>query len=149
MMPEEKGEKPAVMEKAYLLILLALNSRRDIRTGTIPVLPNLLAGAFGCAWSLANELLSFPDLCFGLGLGGLVLLVGLLTNEAVGFGDGLLLMVTGSVLGGKNNLLLFFGGLMAAGFGSFFLFVFGKAGIKTAIPFVPFLLLAYMGMVCV
>lgn len=78
----------------------------------------------------------------GAGLFGL----SLLTREAIGSGDALLLLVTGSFLGGRWNALLLLAAWTVAGIWSGFLLVFHKAGKQSRIPFAPFLLLAYMGM---
>ena len=74
-----------------------------------------------------------------------MLAVAAVTRGAVGFGDGLLLCVTGILLGGTENLsLLMAGSLLCAvvlGTG----LVFGKLRWKQKFPFVPFLCLAQLG----
>lgn len=137
------------MEQVCMLGLLAYNSSRDIKTGRIPVLFNLIAGTIGLFWSLADKRESLFSLCAGIAFGGAVLLAGFFTGEAIGLGDGLLLMTTGGFLGGKKNALLFLLALLAAGGYSGVLLFLKKAKKKTAVPFVPFLLLAYMGMIAI
>lgn len=134
------------MKQACLLGILAYNSRRDIRTKEIPLLANVLCGMLGSMWNLYTGELEPSLLCGGIALGGLLFLLGILTKEAIGIGDGVLLMVTGSFLGGTENFLLFLFALLGAGGYAAILLILKKAGRKTAIPFAPFLLAAYMGM---
>lgn len=134
------------MKRACLLGILAYNSGKDIKTKEIPLLANVLFGILGSGWSLYTGDLEPSLLCGGIILGGFIFLLGILTKEAIGIGDGVLLMVTGSFLGGTENFLLFFFALLGAGSYAALLLVLKKAGKKTAIPFAPFLLASYMGM---
>ena len=124
------------MRQACLLLILAWNSRADLRSRRIPLKENLLFCLVGLLWTVA------ADRAVAAGLFGL----SLLTREAIGSGDALLLLVTGSFLGGRWNVLLLLAAWTVAGIWSGLLLVFHKAGKQSRIPFAPFLLLAYMGM---
>ena len=106
---------------------------------------NLLFCLVGLLWTVAADravAAAVVGMVVGAGLFGL----SLLTREAIGSGDALLLLVTGSFLGGRWNVLLLLAAWTVAGIWSGFLLVFHKAGKQSRIPFAPFLLLAYMGM---
>ena len=60
--------------------------------------------------------------------------------------DGVLLTVTGIYLGPERNLTLFFGALVLCGIWALGLLALRKKRRTDCIPFVPFLLAAYMGM---
>lgn len=126
-------------------VLLAWNSWFDLRRQEVYV-PSL--GIFAAAGLLANLFLKYQDslgLLTGLGSGIFVLVVSLAAKGAIGFGDGLLLCVTGIFLGGRANLeLLMAGSLLCAlilGAG----LIFGKTRWKQRFPFVPFLCAAQLG----
>ena len=67
-------------------------------------------------------------------------------KPVISIGDGLLLIVTGIYLGLEENLKLFLCGLFLCGLWALGLVLLRKKSRKDSIPFVPFLLAAYMGM---
>lgn len=83
-------------------------------------------------------------------LPGLALLgISWATREAVGMGDGMIVMAIGILSGFWNSLLSLFWALAAASVIGCGMMVAGKWGRKKQIPLVPFLLAAYMGvMLC-
>ena len=81
-------------------------------------------------------------------VGGVFLLISRLTQEAFGYGDSLMIAVTGVYLGFWNVLyLLVWAYVLAAVFAGYVLI---RKGFQkdAAFPFVPFLLAAYIGIVC-
>ena len=136
------------MGRAGLLLILAWNSREDIRSREIPMGRNLLFGAAGFLWSVMTGKTAV-DIAVGMAVGILLLGISVLTGEAVGRGDALLLVMTGSFLGGRQNAMLLLTAWVASGIWSGILLSLRKAGRRSRIPFVPFLLLAYMGQLLV
>ena len=67
------------------------------------------------------------------------------SRGAIGRGDGYLLCVAGVYLGIAGTLSLLSGALFLCAIWSLLLLAIKKAGKKTEIPFVPFLLAAYVG----
>lgn len=105
-------------------------------------------GAAAAAGILLNLLVNYQksaELFAGIGTGLFLLAVSAVSKGAVGFGDGLLLCVTGIFLGGMGNLrLLMLGSILCAavlGAG----LAFGRVRWKQRFPFVPFLFLAQIG----
>ena len=81
-------------------------------------------------------------------VGGVFLLISRLTQEAFGYGDSLMIAVTGVYLGFWNVLyLLVWAYVLAAVFAGYVLI---RKGFQkdAAFPFVRFLLAAYIGIVC-
>ena len=134
------------MWREYCMVLLLVwNSWLDLRRHEIS-LPGL--GIFGAAGLLANLLLKYQtgmELAAGIGVGIFVLAAAVVTKGAVGFGDGLLLCVTGIYLGGTDNLRLLMGGLILCALVLGAGLLLGKARWKQQFPFVPFLCLAQIG----
>lgn len=128
-----------------MVLLLVWNSWLDLRRHEIS-LPGL--GIFGAAGLLGNLLLKYQtgmELAAGIGVGIFVLAAAAVTKGAVGFGDGLLLCVTGIYLGGTDNLRLLMGGLILCALVLGAGLLLGKARWKQQFPFVPFLCLAQIG----
>lgn len=88
----------------------------------------------------------------GLRLGGalvgvLFFLIGKCTKEAIGYGDSWLMLLLGVYLGAMQLLQLLLIASVVAGIMSLF-FLWKKRWKKTvAIPFVPFLVVGYLGVV--
>ena len=147
---------------AALLIYLAIETQRDIRHGEISlknttgfIVTALLVRTGMTVMSLISHTLSvrngmdigIKSVIFLLGAllpGGLLLLCGRITRQAIGYGDGLLLLICGIYLGGKTAGILFMTGLFFLFPMSLCLLISGKAGRKTQIPFAPFLLASYL-----
>lgn len=87
---------------------------------------------------------SILSMAGGILIGAFVMGVSKLTKGNIGMGDGLLLCVTGVYLGFYRNLELFLTALCAAAIWGMILIVLKKAGRKTELPFVPFMLMAYI-----
>lgn len=134
------------MWKEYCVALLLIwNSWLDLRRREIS-LSGL--GAFGAAGILMNLLLKYQtgfEMSAGIGVGIFVLAASAVTKGAIGFGDGLLLCVTGIYLGGMENLRLLMGGLILCALVLGAGLLLGKARWKQQFPFVPFLCLAQIG----
>lgn len=80
----------------------------------------------------------------GVGVGILVLVISWITGGSVGAGDGMMLMVSGIFLGFWRNLSLFMTAQILVGTAALFMVVVKKRGRKYRLPFVPFLLAAYL-----
>jgi leader peptidase (prepilin peptidase)/N-methyltransferase len=80
----------------------------------------------------------------GLAVGIIVIIISFATEGKIGMGDGMLLCITGIGLGFWGNLELFAIALSLAAFLSVILLITRHADRKKAIPFVPFLLFAYV-----
>ena len=126
-------------------LLLGWNAWTDLRRQEVSM-PSL--GAAAAAGILLNLLVNYPksaERFAGIGTGLFILAVSAVSKGAVGFGDGLLLCVTGIFLGGMGNLrLLMLGSILCAavlGAG----LAFGRVRWKQRFPFVPFLFLAQIG----
>ena len=75
-----------------------------------------------------------------------LLVLGRIFQGSIGYGDGLVLIDTGILLGAPDNLELFFTALFFAGIFALVGCVFFHKKRKDTFPFVPFLLIAYVGM---
>ncbi|SKB97585.1 leader peptidase (prepilin peptidase) / N-methyltransferase [Lachnospiraceae bacterium] len=84
------------------------------------------------------------DMAGGAFIGISLVLMSVITRGKIGLGDGLMLTVTGLLLGFTDNLkILTMSVLLTAGF-SVILMIFGKCRKDTELPFAPFLLGAFL-----
>ncbi len=129
---------------AVLLVIQLIAAISDLSTGLIPlwlVFPALVLGMLiilifdGTSSMLGHILggvLSFFIFAFFM----------VLTRGQIGGGDLLLFALTGFFLGFSMILGILFLSIILSGMFSVFLIVFKKTGLKTEIPFAPFILLA-------
>lgn len=122
------------------LLLLLGEGILDRRIKKIRLLPLLVCLIAGIALSFIQGKEDGIFSLFGMLPGVLFLGMALATKEKIGYGDGLILIVTGVLLGLRINLIMVFVGLFLAALSSVWLLIRRKAEKNTKIAFVPFLL---------
>lgn len=126
-----------------LLIVLGIFSYWDIRKKELPgkllvvillisvvitVVKGLQKSDAGVIWMIVT----------GMGPGGLLLLLAFVTREKLGYGDGLVLMIIGNLVGVEQCMfMLSLAILLSFGF-SCLLLVFFRKNRNDSFPFVPF-----------
>ena len=126
--------------------MLTICSAEDIKKKQIRLNSVFLFGILGVFLHMLWRVQSIESLLSGMSVGVVLLIISVLTGGKIGAGDAILLIVTGIYLGLEQNLELFFCGLMLCSMWALGLLVLRKKDRKDCIPFVPFLLAAYMGM---
>lgn len=132
--------------QAVVMGMLTLCSAEDIRRKQIRLNPVLFFGILGIFFHMLWRVQSIENILLGMSVGVALLFLSVLTGGKIGAGDAVLLIVTGIYLGLKQNLELFFYGLLLCSMWALGLLILRKKNRKDSVPFVPFLLAAYMGM---
>lgn len=135
-----------MLEACFTLGLLGIESIQDIREKKLTVWLICAFGVCGAVCHLIYERGEYQSLLGGIAVGAAMIAVSLLTKGRVGLGDGLVLFVTGIFLGFRQNLTLFMVSQVLTAVYALFLLTIRKKGRGYEIPFVPFLLIAYVGM---
>ncbi len=128
-----------------VIILLAWNTWQDCRKKEIVPVSLWIFLAAGLVTNGVYAYQTPASFVGGILTGGGLLLLSCLSRGAIGRGDGYLLCVAGVYLGIAGTLSLLLGAFFLCAIWSLLLLVIKKAGKKTEIPFVPFLLAAYVG----
>ncbi|MDU6266067.1 MAG: prepilin peptidase [Anaerocolumna aminovalerica] len=131
-----------------LFLWLLLCSIQDIKKKKINIYLILagLAGFFVLLISMTwNGEFNFLFCLGGMSLGLILLCLSFITKGQIGTGDGLIVCITGLCLGFSRNAMLLAVSLLASAIFSIVLLTFKLAGRKKTIPFVPFLLIGYLG----
>lgn len=129
--------------------MLAIASVRDIRKKQIEVTEIIIFSIIAVVIHMITGEQSIGNMLLGV-IPGLIL-VGLsfLTKGKIGLGDGIIVSASGLFLGLQKNVELFLTGLVLCGIWALALIVIRKKKGSYEIPFVPFLLAAYMEMLIV
>lgn len=106
------------------------------------------AVAFYSVLALAGHLLRppdiWPEIIYGAVPGAACMVVSWITRQGLGYGDSILILVCGMTLGIGACAAFVFSAFLLAGIWAGVLFVFRRADRKKEIPFVPFLLAAFL-----
>lgn len=129
-----------------LLLLCSVSDLRKRRISTKLLIGMSLALAVFRLLS-GSEMVS--SIFGGILIGLFFELISKLTEEAIGYGDSWIILLLGGYLGGEKLLLLVITAFFLAGLLSLIGLVWRKWSRTAAIPFVPFLTLAYAGVVFV
>lgn len=124
------------------LVWLALQDKRHLgitpRGLLISSVILLVAGQFG---DVDRE-----SALGGVMVGTVILLFAYFSKEAIGTADGVIILVCGAAFGLLETVTFTFFATLYAGVCSMVLLLTKKAGKKSRIPFLPFLLLGYLTM---
>lgn len=135
------------MEHRYIyggmLLYLLAAAAADIRTRKVSLRLAALFAAAAVIMQVMWQGLSVGSWLAGALPGLFLLILGWGTLGAVGYGDGVALLVCGSFLGFWGCLEVFLLGLFLSCPVSLFFIVTRRADRKTELPFVPFLLAGY------
>lgn len=134
-----------ILPEQWILIgMLGLYAGEDIRKRHISVPLLILFGLIGTGLQIWRGDSSAVDVLLGVTVGGVLVLLGFLTRESIGLGDGYLFVVTGIFLGGAANVELLFISLLYAALFSLGVLIFRKGKRNQEIPFIPFVFLGYL-----
>lgn len=134
------------MVKIIVIAMLAIEAISDIRTQTVSLVRLIAFALLGITINYCKDYQSVWSVVGGLVVGLVLLGYALLSKGAMGVGDGVVFLCLGIFLGLSGNLrLLFFSLIVAAIAGGVYAIV-TKKGIKAKIPFIPCILVAFIGM---
>lgn len=127
------------MEWIISFIFMIICAVKDIKSKTIPVWMIVLFGIIAILYSgfWGNRGL-LPTL-YSLIPGAFLLTLSLCTRESIGYGDGLLMLPLGMLVGLSVCVRTVVWGMVMSGVCALILLVCRKAKGKTQIPFIPFL----------
>ncbi len=134
------------MWKTGLLVLyLLILSIYDCREKKVPVMllymGAVTVGLFAVIELFAERIAWYQ--LFGIVPGFFLLVVAIVTQKA-GIADGIVLAIVGVVIGIKPAILLFCSSLLLLSFVGVILLFFRKVRMKTRVPYIPFLTVAFV-----
>lgn len=131
-------------ECLFLVPFLGINAVTDMKKRQISLFTVPLFIIAGIAYQLWNEKADWVSLSAGIALAFFLLGLSFLSKQAIGFGDGLVVLVCAVFLGFAKSIVLVMGGFLLASFAGVVLLICKRANKKTPLPFVPFLMISYV-----
>lgn len=132
------------MGKVLLLLLFSSTAYEDCKEKEINFYMPLIGALAGIILHLLYWEKTLLDILLGITVGIVLLLVAVISNGGIGMGDGIMLMVSGIFLGFWENIALFMMALGMISITALFLIVIKRKGKNYRLPFLPFLLAAYL-----
>lgn len=145
--PVQDVEDKILFTKLCIGSLLGISTFIDIKTRSVSFKVLLAYGILGVFNIFLFDKQNLLTALSGAFIGVIILVLSKLTRGGIGMGDGLLLIVTGLFLGIWKNTELLLGSFFLAALFSIVLLIAKKADRKKEIPFIPFLLLSFLGLV--
>lgn len=121
-------------------LFLLLEGLSDLKKKKILIPPVFVFFVSGALLSIFQGKADFISSLAGAAVGGMVLFVAYITKEKIGFGDGLVLLSTGALLGVRLNVLMLLLGLFIAALKGIWILISRNGGKNTEMPFVPYLI---------
>ncbi|MCD8151889.1 MAG: prepilin peptidase [Clostridiales bacterium] len=134
------------VSECVLLGFLFILAWIDLKKKEVPVILAGACGAEGLWISCFLTDLSWGEMLGGSCVGGILLLSALATRESIGVGDGLVFCATGLYLGLWQNIELLLLAAVSCGAVGGVLLLGRKCTRKERLPFLPFVLAAWVGM---
>ena len=126
---------------AVLILLLAIE---DLRCQKISDKWLWLLGILALIYQMMIKEWSLGSVASGIGIGIIFLAVSFFTQEALGFGDSILICILGVFVGGVELLEILIFAWSFAGVTAMVVLVKKKFARKAKIPFVPFVAAGYL-----
>lgn len=130
-----------LMKITVVVIILGIESVKDIRTRKISLLPIFIGMALGVLLVIPDGFKGFLGALIGMLPGIFLILFSFLTKEKIGYGDGFILIFAGFLLGIKCAFFILLSGMLCCALLSVIILILKKGNRNTALPFVPFLIL--------
>ncbi len=130
--------------KIFMLLFLFAAAIIDYRRKEIPIYLPIAGFVPALAISLITQNLGVLEIVLGVGIGAVALLLAKITKQAIGYGDGAVLVCTGAALGFAKNLAMLLIALVIAACTCALLMFLKRKKKKDSIAFIPFLLSGYV-----
>lgn len=134
----------AIAQHLISLIFLVLNSIIDVKYRKISIVLCLFFGMVSFAYLIYYSIFDMLSLLLGVLPGGFLVMISRITRESIGIGDGVVVIILGLINGGMKNITILMYALFLSALFSVGLLLIKKISKKESIPFIPFLLIAYI-----
>jgi len=115
----------------------------DIKSKQIPVKLIIFFSFVIVGLCFINNHFFSWDFSFRLIPGAFLLLVAFITNQAIGYGDGIIVILIGMMLNFQNTITVILIAFFLSAIASIYILITKKGNRQTKLPFVPFLLTSW------
>lgn len=127
------------------LLFFGIGAYFDIRDRELPITFLTAFGLLGIICNVIWKYQSLENVLIGCFAGGTFLIIGWMTKEAIGYGDGIGLVILGIFEGMKGMIPIVIGAFFLSGIYGLWNLIGQKKNSSDTMPFFPFILLAFIG----
>ncbi len=139
-----RWEGREMIQEIGLCLFLGYFTYEDIKTRRLSGKGIFLFAIVGGIISVLFPAYRIGQILLGMGIGGGLLIMSLLSKGGIGVGDGIVVLISGIYLGVQENCFLLLLALLVSSLYSGILWIVKKVDRKQKIPFIPFLLVGYI-----
>ena len=139
-----RWEGREMIQEIGLCLFLGYFTYEDIKTRRLSGKGIFLFAIVGGIISVLFPAYRIGQILLGMGIGGGLLIMSLLSKGGIGVGDGIVVLISGIYLGVQENCFLLLLALLVSSLYSGILWIVKKGDRKQKIPFIPFLLVGYI-----
>lgn len=129
------------------LLFLGIGAYFDIKDQELPLSFLAVFAVIGMICNLFWKYQSLENAVIGICIGGIFLFAGWLTKEAIGYGDGLGLVILGLMEGWRGMIPIIITAFLLSGIYGLWRVIGYKQSGSDTMPFYPFLLFALIGVI--
>ncbi len=134
------------MREFGLVCLFGMTSFDDIRTKEVRLIEIIAFGFIGVLINLIEPMYSLSSIIGGILLGAIIYVYSIVSNEKIGKGDALIIIVASLYLGYMNTLILLWISSVIALIAGIIIIKRRSVTGSYEIPFAPFLLVGFLAM---
>lgn len=132
-----------MIEHVVILIFLTSLTYFDVKTKRLPLRLVIGFGLFIILTCLVNGHFESWEVLIRMMPGIFLLMIAFITKEAIGYGDGFVILLIGLMLDIQISIRFILIALLLSALASISLLFLKKGDRQTRIPFIPFLLMAW------
>lgn len=133
-----------ILRSVIGLFLLGIGAWFDIKEKVIPLMLPAVGAFIGIIVLPGSGISYFPDILFGLIPGAFLLLAAFITEQKIGYGDGVIVCALGVLVIWELCFVCLIAALFLQSVCAVLLLALKKIGLKSRLPFIPFLCISYV-----
>ena len=132
------------MMNGVIIVFLIPCAITDLKSKTIPIWWTVVFGISAMIYQIFWKKQKLEAILFSMIIGVTLLVAAKISNQRIGYGDGIIFLILGLWIGFWDGISLLFFSLILSSIISVYLIIVRRKGRDYRIPFIPFVTAAYI-----
>ena len=132
------------MVNGVIIVFLIPCAITDLKSKTIPIWWTVVFGISAMIYQIFWKKQKLEAILFSMIIGVTLLVAAKISNQRIGYGDGIIFLILGLWIGFWDGISLLFFSLILSSIISVYLIIVRRKGRDYRIPFIPFVTAAYI-----
>ncbi len=132
------------MMNGVIVVFLIPCTITDLKSKTIPIWWTVVFGISAMIYQIFWKKQKLEAILFSMIIGVTLLVAAKISNQRIGYGDGIIFLILGLWIGFWDGISLLFFSLILSSIISVYLIIVRRKGRDYRIPFIPFVTAAYI-----